>query len=133
MAIGTRIVLLNDGRVVEQGSPQELYSRPRFAYTARFLGRANIFSRTQWQSAGFDPGPGPGEDLLLVRPEDLILSEGRTWSIRLSTFAPPGWTYEIEHRGLRLWGRSDMPLTASDARIPLSGFHALASEQSTAE
>ena len=33
-----RVVLLRDGRIEQDGSPEELYARPATAFTARFIG-----------------------------------------------------------------------------------------------
>lgn len=42
LAISDRIVLLSRGRVEQCGTPRELYSHPRTAYTASFLGKSNL-------------------------------------------------------------------------------------------
>jgi ABC-type Fe3+/spermidine/putrescine transport system ATPase subunit len=41
MTLADRIVVLNDGRVQQVGSPADLYLRPANAFVAGFLGRAN--------------------------------------------------------------------------------------------
>ena len=41
LAIADTVVLMNAGRVVQSGSPQEIYSRPESAFTAEFLGVSN--------------------------------------------------------------------------------------------
>ena len=43
-AIADRIVLLNEGRIVQIGSPQDLYFKPRTIFAAKFIGLENIFS-----------------------------------------------------------------------------------------
>jgi len=42
-AIADRVVLLNAGRVVQIGTPFELYHNPHTAFAARFLGLTNLF------------------------------------------------------------------------------------------
>jgi putative spermidine/putrescine transport system ATP-binding protein len=42
LAISDRVVLLWRGRVEQCGSPREIYSRPRTAYAASFLGKSNL-------------------------------------------------------------------------------------------
>ena len=42
LAISDRIVLLSRGRIEQCGSPREIYTRPRTAYAASFLGRSNL-------------------------------------------------------------------------------------------
>ena len=46
LAISDRIVLLSRGRIEQCGSPREIYSRPRTAYAATFLGKSNLLSGT---------------------------------------------------------------------------------------
>ncbi|KAB2872942.1 MAG: ABC transporter ATP-binding protein, partial [Burkholderiaceae bacterium] len=41
MAVSDRIVVMNQGRVVQQGSAEDLYQRPASAFVARFIGRIN--------------------------------------------------------------------------------------------
>jgi ABC-type Fe3+/spermidine/putrescine transport system ATPase subunit len=37
-----RVVIMNHGRVVQVGSPQELYERPSTVFTSTFIGKSNI-------------------------------------------------------------------------------------------
>ncbi len=43
MQIADRVVLMNQGRVEQIGSPAEVYERPATAFVASFLGRVNVF------------------------------------------------------------------------------------------
>ena len=38
MTMADRVVLMRDGRVEQNGPPEELYSRPATSFTARFIG-----------------------------------------------------------------------------------------------
>ncbi len=42
LSMADQITLLRAGRVLQQGSPAEIYHQPRTAYAAHFFGRANI-------------------------------------------------------------------------------------------
>ena len=44
MATSDRIAVLNRGRLVQVGGPQELFDRPRTKFVAEFVGKANILS-----------------------------------------------------------------------------------------
>ena len=46
MAVSDRIVVMNQGRVEQVGSAEDLYHRPRTAFVARFIGRINAFDAT---------------------------------------------------------------------------------------
>lgn len=43
MAIADRIVVMNQGRIEDAGSPERIYSRPRTHFAAGFLGEINLF------------------------------------------------------------------------------------------
>ena len=42
LAISDRVVLLRDGKVEQCGTPRAIYSNPRTAYAASFLGKSNL-------------------------------------------------------------------------------------------
>jgi iron(III) transport system ATP-binding protein len=42
MVMSDRIILMNGGRIVQQGSPRELYERPISRFAAEFVGNANL-------------------------------------------------------------------------------------------
>lgn len=65
--ISDRIVVLRNGTVVDSGTPEQLYERPRCEYSARFIGRANILK-------GEDIGARNGATYL-IRPEHLRLRD----------------------------------------------------------
>jgi putative spermidine/putrescine transport system ATP-binding protein len=87
LALADRVVVMNDGRIVEDGTPRALYSSPRTRFAAEFLGHTNIIPATLVGGHVVAPwgqplGPAPllpgwveGRSLTLsVRPEDLTLS-----------------------------------------------------------
>ena len=41
MAISDRILLLNNGKIEQQGTPQEIYGSPKTLFTAEFMGSNN--------------------------------------------------------------------------------------------
>lgn len=46
LAMSDRIVVMDQGRIVEQGTPIDLYLRPQHVFTARFIGKAEVFECT---------------------------------------------------------------------------------------
>jgi len=44
MVMADRIVILNAGRIAQQGSPEEVYNRPASAFVAAFMGAENMLS-----------------------------------------------------------------------------------------
>lgn len=94
MALGERIALLHGGRLIQNGTPEDIYERPRSVEVARFLGEPpmNIVpARLVESSAGLVlelPGPcrvpldraensptGSGPVLLGLRPEHFLVRE----------------------------------------------------------
>ncbi|MCX5496386.1 ABC transporter ATP-binding protein [Kaistia dalseonensis] len=79
MAMSDRIVVMNEGRVVESGTPFELYRAPRSRFTARFLGRTSLIeaiasgneARLPWGGTAPIDRSASGPVSLSIRPEDL--------------------------------------------------------------
>jgi putrescine transport system ATP-binding protein len=94
LSIASHIAVMNRGRLVQIGSPAEIYERPISRFVADFVGEVNLFegeltagfNRLALTVAGFEePVPLPaGTNLpdgasaaLAVRPEKLLLSHAR--------------------------------------------------------
>jgi ABC-type Fe3+/spermidine/putrescine transport system ATPase subunit len=43
MSLADHVVVMNAGRIIQQGSPTEIYGRPRSRFVAEFVGRSNWF------------------------------------------------------------------------------------------
>jgi len=87
LSLADRIVLLCEGRLVQEGSPQELYDQPADAFVAGFIGRANLLdgkvidAETVETPIGRLATPRHGRVAgsalkLLVRPERCELANG---------------------------------------------------------
>ena len=83
MTLGTRIAVLNQGRLVQFDTPKEIYHRPATRFVARFIGRpamntfdGNIEDGT-FRTGDFAlplPGRPDGPAVLGIRPEHIVLS-----------------------------------------------------------
>ncbi len=73
LAISNRVAVYNGGRVVQTGSPEEIYRRPVTPFVASFVGPANYIHR--------------GSEVLLVRPEDVELRTVRRGAVDGTTDA----------------------------------------------
>jgi putative spermidine/putrescine transport system ATP-binding protein len=88
MAMSDRICLMNNGRIEQIGTPQELYFRPRNVFVAEFLGESNILDASVVEGektllsglgglairAPSDTAARPGHQVkIIVRPERLRL------------------------------------------------------------
>jgi spermidine/putrescine ABC transporter ATP-binding subunit len=86
LALSDRIAVMNTGRVLQVGTPEEIYLRPKNRFVAEFVGLAN-FLEGYWVSPGVvrtgtgdlrvgqATAPG-GRALLAVRPEEVRLHRG---------------------------------------------------------
>ncbi|MEO7425539.1 MAG: ABC transporter ATP-binding protein [Fibrobacteria bacterium] len=75
LALSDRLAVMQAGRILELGTPAEMYARPRRLETALFLGDMNVMRGAQIPAA-LRSG-GNGSDTLCIRPENVrIKSEG---------------------------------------------------------
>jgi ABC-type sugar transport system ATPase subunit len=85
MLLADHLVVVNGGRIVQQGPPLDLYRRPADPFVATFLGEANLLpvtlrdGRPATALGPLDLPGGAGEGgQLLVRPEDLAVAQEGT-------------------------------------------------------
>jgi iron(III) transport system ATP-binding protein len=64
MAIADRIVLLNGGVIEQEGSPTELYSKPRTLFAAEFMGSNNKLEGTLLSTGGGKAKLKIGDDVI---------------------------------------------------------------------
>jgi ABC-type Fe3+/spermidine/putrescine transport system ATPase subunit len=91
LTMADRLGVMRDGRMLQVGSPAEVYERPNSRYVAEFLGAANILPGTLGpdgvtlggfgltlpaEAPGMPAGMPPGPVLLGLRPERLRLGPG---------------------------------------------------------
>ena len=82
MSMADRVVLIREGRIEQEGSPEDLYARPATMFAARFIGTPgmNLLNLADGREGAVVRGshdtlfPGRGEGLTLgVRPEHVWL------------------------------------------------------------
>jgi spermidine/putrescine ABC transporter ATP-binding subunit len=93
LIMSDRIAVMNEGRIEQVGSPEELYERPRTRFVADFLAVRNLLETTVAEVADglavLQAGPGlvlrarddggfrPGERALVgIRPERIAIGDG---------------------------------------------------------
>ena len=64
-ALSDRIIVMNAGRVAQEGTPETIHAAPRSRFVARFLGIANIFDAQLTRAAGGMCDARLGDDLVL--------------------------------------------------------------------
>jgi sulfate/thiosulfate transport system ATP-binding protein len=93
MEVADRIVVMNEGRIEQEGSPDEVYDHPASPFVLKFLGDVNLFhGRT---------ASGHEADVSYVRPHELdivALASDDTWSVTLAQTLTVGPNTRIEFR-----------------------------------
>jgi iron(III) transport system ATP-binding protein len=92
--LADRVLVMNDGEIVERGAPQELYERPQSPFTRRFLGVRNRFCGTVGTNGDGEPvvrsdlvefplrnadyvsnGTPDGPVVCFLRPDDITVGQ----------------------------------------------------------
>jgi sulfate/thiosulfate transport system ATP-binding protein len=92
MEVADRVVVMNHGRIEQQGTPDEVYDRPATPFVLQFLGDVNLFH------GRLDTGSA---DVSYVRPHELeIVAEpaADTWPVTLSQTLTVGPNTRIEFK-----------------------------------
>lgn len=115
LTVADRVVVMNEGRIVQQGAPQEIYLQPANAFVARFLGYTNLLPVDEVVVEGgiararTDVGRLPvpqspevapdGKRALLVRPAALMLGAAATAAVADGAPLLEGLVEKLSFRG----------------------------------
>nr|WP_309402279.1 ABC transporter ATP-binding protein [Aminobacter niigataensis]WMD00220.1 ABC transporter ATP-binding protein [Aminobacter niigataensis] len=99
LTMSDRIGVMQKAQVVQVGTPQDIYERPKTLFVTTFIGHSNVMDATVGSGAGQDMtvlidgkpvptrGPenlAPGQAIkLVVRPENVLIGPDETMPIRL--------------------------------------------------
>jgi len=125
MAISDRIAVMNRGRIIQIGTAEELYFRPRTQFVAKFIGKINtlpgrvletgpdgftltVLGHSYRLSCPAPPKSVSGETKVYVRPEMVQLTSELSsahFQARIveRTFLGEKAEYELEAGGCSLW------------------------------
>ncbi|MDB5241491.1 MAG: polyamine transporter ATPase [Spirosoma sp.] len=96
LSITDTLGILRDGRLVQFGSPSEVYHQPATAYTARLTGSVNIIRAKHLPALGL-PAPAQPEMLICLRPEQIQLDDaGVKGTVKAVFFKGSHYEVEIE-------------------------------------
>lgn len=119
VALGDRIAVMNEGRIVQVGTPEQIFREPNSKFTAQFVGVRNIL---QGEVKTLADGSGvltcEGLEIVVatelrgpvhasIRPEEFILSREPLISSARNTFK--GRIICIEDRGTLVYITVDIP------------------------
>ena len=86
LSMSDTIVVMNDGKIQQIGTPQDIYNEPKNAFVADFIGESNILDgvmkedfRAEFSGHTFqclDKGFANGEAVdVVIRPEDVVVTD----------------------------------------------------------
>jgi spermidine/putrescine transport system ATP-binding protein len=83
ISMSDRILVLNEGKVVQMGTPTDIYERPKARFVADFMGASNIFSAKVIGRTGerVQAETDSGLRLVVIRHEDLVVPTSERVSI----------------------------------------------------
>ena len=119
MEVADRVVVMNHGRIEQEGTPDEVYDHPATPFVLQFLGDVNLFHGRI--------GKNEGDEVSYVRPHELevVAAAGPdTWPVTLSQTLTVGPNTRIEFKREGADGFVDVELpraafVALKARLPL--------------
>ena len=106
MAIADRVAVMSNGRIVQSGTPEELYRHPNSAFVAGFVGNAMRLdgkctgSVLTLEGGGLRlPGEGSGNNVF-VRAEDVRIDDNGSLCGQVETITFLGTHYRIGIKGI---------------------------------
>ena len=107
LTMSDKIVVMNDGKIQQIGTPEDIYNEPKNAFVADFIGESNIFNgimtghlKARFAGGVFDVVDDYPEGTRItgvVRPEDIIITSPSDGTVRgtVSDIVFKGMHYEI--------------------------------------
>jgi sulfate transport system ATP-binding protein len=111
MEVADRVVVMNQGRIEQQGSPDEVYDHPANPFVLQFLGDVNLF---HGRIGHIGVGGGSDEEVSFVRPHELevVAQAGpETWPVTLSQTLTVGPNTRLEFKREGAEGYVDVELS----------------------
>ncbi len=87
LGLGDRIAVMEGGRLLQVGEPDELYERPTDRFVAEFLGAASFLP--------VDDGTTDSGELLMARPHDLRVTPGGDDVVTARRYLGSAWRVEV--------------------------------------
>jgi iron(III) transport system ATP-binding protein len=141
ISMSDRILVMNGGRILREGTPEEIYRQPRVRFVAEFLGQCNFLTGTVGtgpdggvvlRTAEFGDGiavvghhASPSETIA-VRPEDIEISSaaepdapdiGPEGTVLGASYLGDHYQYRVAVGTVQLTVRSQRPLAEGRVRV----------------
>jgi len=114
MEVADRVVVMNQGRIEQDGAPDEVYDHPATPFVLQFLGDVNLFHGRFGHAPG---GTAPADEVSYVRPHELeIVADAQEGSlaVTLSQALTVGPQTRIEFKRLDDGSYVDVEMTRTD-------------------
>jgi spermidine/putrescine transport system ATP-binding protein len=86
MALADHIVVMNNGKIEDQGLPQDVYLRPATAFSASFMGESTIFPAAELAGTGLIKSLTKSNDgLVAIRPEHVSITTASSATLGSAT------------------------------------------------
>ena len=114
MALADIVVLMNGGRIEQQGSPRDIFNHPRTEFTAKFIGGHNVID--------------VGDETFAVRNDRLILKDAAKVASVTDGPSIPGIVNEIEYQGtyvrvaIAVDGKPDISAQLSESQFDAANY-----------
>ena len=147
LTMSDTVVVMNDGRIQQIGSPEAIYNEPKNAFVADFIGESNIIDGVMYEDkvvgmygkkfTCMDGGFAPNEPVdIVIRPEDIDIvpvSEGQlTGTVTEVTFKGMHYDIIVDFRGFK-WLIQTTDYSPVGAKIGVKidpdGFHIMKKSQ----
>ena len=141
LTMSDTVVVMNEGKIQQIGSPEDIYNEPKNAFVADFIGESNIIDGVMHEDfvvgmygrkfPCLDKGFTPGEQVdVVVRPEDIDIvpeAEGQlTGTVTEVTFKGIHYDIIVDFRGFK-WLIQTTDFSPVGAKIGVKidpdGFH----------
>lgn len=112
MEVADRIVVMNEGRIEQEGTPDQVYDHPATPFVLQFLGDVNLFHGRFGHGPGADPGA-----VSYVRPHELQIvdaAEEGSVAVTLAQALTVGPNTRLEFRRVDEAGYVDVELPRAE-------------------
>jgi putative spermidine/putrescine transport system ATP-binding protein len=98
LSMADRVAVFNNGRIVQEGTPQDIYRRPRTRFVADFVGSSNVIAPEVMASLGGE------RRWASLRPEAIRLTgdDGVSAIVQAASFLGAATRLAVEAHGTRL-------------------------------
>lgn len=141
LAMSDNVILLQNGAIVQEGPPQQIYGSPATLYAAEFLGTNNVLrgqvsdggtviAGEGWTLRGTKQGAGPASSsgTAIIRVERVAVADAPgpdrlPMQVEASVFLGDRWEYRLARGNLRLVAHGPAPLEQSEVWCEVPSRH----------